>query len=76
MDLVQSQQDISAKTDISLGGAAINSQGNWSGGWQPVAAASGASLSVKIPPASATIVRFTPAKRAGSAFSSTEAGAG
>ena len=75
MDLVQSQQDISAKTDISLGGAAIDSQGNWSGGWQPVAAVSGASLSVKIPPASATIVRFTPAKRAGSAFSSTEAGA-
>ena len=60
MELAQSHQDIAAKTDITLGGAVVDAQGNWSGGWQPLAGAAGASWPITVPPASATILRFTP----------------
>jgi len=62
MDLKQSQQDIAAKTDITLGGAAIDSQGIWSGGWEPLAGAGGEAPLIQVPPGSAIILRFTPAK--------------
>jgi len=62
MDLVQENQDVAAKTGIHLGGAEVDSQGNWSGQWQNVEGQPATALTVKIKPASAAILRYTLAK--------------
>ena len=62
MDLVQENQDVAAKTEIHLGGAEVDSHGNWTGQWQSVKSDPAAALTVKIKPASAAILRYTPAK--------------
>jgi hypothetical protein len=60
MDLLQQSADIAARTNITLGGAAIDPQGIWSGGWQPLAVTPGRAPDVQVAPASATLLRFFP----------------
>ncbi|HTS20111.1 MAG TPA: glycosyl hydrolase family 79 C-terminal domain-containing protein [Verrucomicrobiae bacterium] len=60
MDLTQHDQDVAAKTGITLGGAPITSQGTWSGQWTKIASAR--ALTVQVPAASAALLHFTPAK--------------
>jgi hypothetical protein len=62
MDLTQENQDIAAKTGVNLGGAPIDPQGTWSGQWTKIADANSDNLTVQVPPASATILHFVPAK--------------
>ena len=42
---------------VQLGGAAINSEGRWSGGWQPESS-HGRTLHLEVPPASALLIRI------------------
>jgi hypothetical protein len=53
LDLTQKDSDAAATADITVGGAPIDSHGNWAGKWQPVPG-----LSVRVQPASATIVHL------------------
>lgn len=62
MDLVQKDSDIAAKTGVTLGGVAIDPQGTWRGKWKKVKRAKSGNLTVLVAPASATILRFSPAK--------------
>jgi hypothetical protein len=62
LNLVQENQDVAAKTGIHLGGAEVDAQGNWSGKWQDVESEPAAAVTFKIKPASAAILRFSPAK--------------
>jgi hypothetical protein len=62
MDLVQKQQDIAAKTDVTLSGASVNAKGIWHGKWKKVRHASSSDLTIEVPPASAAILRFSPGK--------------
>jgi len=62
LNLTQENQDVAAKTEIHLGGAEVDSQGHWTGQWQSVESESAVALTVKIKPASAAILRFSPAK--------------
>jgi hypothetical protein len=62
MDLMQAKQDIAAKIDITLGNSAIDPQGIWHGNWQSVASVSSQAPAFEVAQASATILRFTPAK--------------
>jgi hypothetical protein len=62
MDLAQSDQNIAAKTDITLGNAAIDAQGNWSGQWKQIEGGNSNALTVQVAPASAIILHFSPAK--------------
>lgn len=58
MDLVQQDHDIAAKTGVTLGGAAIDTQGNWAGQWEPVKDANAGNLTIWVAPASATILHI------------------
>ncbi|HXA44510.1 MAG TPA: hypothetical protein VNZ25_03315 [Candidatus Angelobacter sp.] len=62
MDLVQKDQDVAAKTDVMLGGAAIDSHGNWAGQWEKLEKSNSGETTVQVAPASATILHFSPAK--------------
>lgn len=62
LDLMQKDQDVSAKTGVTVGGASIDTQGNWSGHWEKLPGGNPNQLSVEVPPASAAILRFTPGK--------------
>jgi hypothetical protein len=62
MDLTQEAEDVSAKTGVTLGGAAVDAQGIWSGQWKKIEGADSVKQIVQVPPASATILRFTTAK--------------
>lgn len=62
MDLMQKDSDIAAKTDVMLGGAAVNSQGIWSGQWDKIKGGNSGNLMVQVAPASATILHFSAAK--------------
>lgn len=61
MDLVQKNADVSAKTDVMLGGSEIDPQGIWRGKWGKVRHAKSGSLTVPVAPASAAILHFIPA---------------
>jgi hypothetical protein len=61
-DLLQENNDIAAKTGVTLGGSAINPQGIWKGKWQKVKGEKSGVVSVTVPPASAAILHFSPAK--------------
>ena len=50
--------DAAAKTGVMLGGASINADGPWLGKWTPLAADQPGKYSVKVPAASAAIVRI------------------
>ena len=58
MDLAEKDNDVAAKTGVTLGGSDIDPQGNWSGQWKPVKGGDSDSLTVEIPPASAALLRF------------------
>ncbi len=60
MELSQKNQDVAAKTDVLLGGVAVDPQGNWAGQWQDIAAASDKTMTVQVSPASAIILRCSP----------------
>ena len=63
MDLVQKDHDIAAKSDVMLGGAEIGPDGIWQGKWNKVKhATKSGGVTVQVAPASAAILRFTPAK--------------
>ncbi len=58
IDLTQHDNDPAAKTGVAFGGAAVDFQGDWTGRWSNLERTS----PVEVPPASAAILRFTPAK--------------
>jgi hypothetical protein len=60
MDLVQKDQDIAAKTGVTLGGAYIDPQGIWSGRWKKIEAGNSGEMTVQVAAASATILHFSP----------------
>jgi hypothetical protein len=62
LDLAQANKDIAAKTGITLGGAAIDPNGLWAGQWESIKGASSGNLVCQVEPASASIVRFIPAR--------------
>lgn len=61
MTLEQASADIAAKTDVTLGGSAVDSKGNWNGKWTDVPAGDGR-LTVTIKPTSAMLLRAMPAR--------------
>ena len=58
MDLLQDNNDVAAKTGVTLGGGAIDTQGKWSGGWKATSDGGGANPTLVVAPASATILRI------------------
>lgn len=60
MDLVQANQDVTAQTGITLGGATINTQGIGSPTWENIEGGYTGSLTVQVAPASASILHFVP----------------
>ena len=72
MNLVQKDRDVASKSDVTLGEADIDPQGSWRGRWEKTAGGQWHKLEgnvytpipmiVRVEPASATILRFSPAK--------------
>ena len=62
MDLVQKNNDITAQTDITLGGASVSAEGVWAGRWEAAETGSSQNPTIKVAPTSATIVHFFIAK--------------
>jgi hypothetical protein len=60
MDLTQENQDVAAKTGVTLGGATISLQGAWPGQWKEIRAANSETPVIQVAPASATILRVFP----------------
>lgn len=61
MDLIQKNNDVAAKSDVSLGGATVDAQGTWPGQWTKVGGEDYGTLKVQIPATSAAILHFSPA---------------
>jgi hypothetical protein len=62
MDLTQKDNDIAAKTDVTLGGAAVDTHGDWTGQWKKITGENSGGLTVELAPTSAAILHFSPAK--------------
>ena len=62
MDLKQKHQDIAARQDVMLGGVSVTPEGNWPGQWSKVRSRHSGSITVKVAPASATILRIVSGK--------------
>ncbi|HSY42562.1 MAG TPA: hypothetical protein VK811_01540 [Candidatus Acidoferrum sp.] len=62
MDLVQEQNDVAAKTGITLGGTDVSENGVWNGAWKKVKHAGSSNLTIGVAPASATLLHFFPKK--------------
>jgi hypothetical protein len=62
MKLEQKNQDVAAKENVTLGGAAVSPQGNWSGQWNKLRNTHSDSITVKVAPASAMILRIASGK--------------
>ena len=62
MDLTQAQNDVAAKTGVTLGGTDISENGVWNGAWKKVRHAGSSNLTIEVAPASATILHFFPKK--------------
>jgi hypothetical protein len=62
MDLTQNNSDISAKSGVMLGGAAVDSQGIWAGQWKTFADKKSENLKILVAPASATVLHFSSTK--------------
>lgn len=60
LDLAQKNANVAAKTDITLGEAAIDPQGKWKPKWVNVEGGDANNLSAHIPPVSAAILHFIP----------------
>jgi hypothetical protein len=51
---------VAAKSGITLGGAAVDEQGNWQGFWAPLSGpADSGQFAIKVPAASAAVIKFT-----------------
>jgi hypothetical protein len=59
MDLVQKDNDVSAKDGIELGTAGLDADGTWAGRWEQVVMTGG--VTFKVPACSAAILRYAPA---------------
>jgi hypothetical protein len=59
MDLLQSDNDVAAKTGISLGGDSVSSQGTWSGQWKEIVRTHSGIRTIPVPAASAAILRIS-----------------
>jgi hypothetical protein len=55
ISLTQAAQDVAARNGVTLGGAAVDSQGNWSGYWIQI---QNGTRTIQVAPASATLLRF------------------
>jgi hypothetical protein len=62
MDLAQKANNVAAQTDITLGGAGIDSQGVWAGQWNSTDFGSTQNPVIQVPPTSAIIVHFLASK--------------
>jgi hypothetical protein len=62
MDLVQKDQDVAAKKDVMLGGAAVDEHGNWAGQWETLENTNSGEPTVQVAPASAAILHFSTSK--------------
>ena len=62
MDLKQKHQDIAARQDVMLGGASVTPEGNWPGRWSKVRNRHADGITVRVAPASATILRIVSGK--------------
>jgi len=62
MDLAQKNNDITAQTDITLGGAAIDTQGVWTGQWKAAETGSAPNLTILVAPTSAAVIHFLSSK--------------
>ncbi len=62
MDLLQKTNDITAQTDITLGGAPIDAEGVWSGQWKAAETGSTQTPTIQVAPTSATIIHFLGSK--------------
>lgn len=62
MDLTQQSRNVAAKAGVTLGGAAISSQGIWHGHWRNIKGGKSGGLSVTVAPASAAILHSLPAE--------------
>jgi hypothetical protein len=62
LDLEQQDNDIAAKTGVTLGGAGINSQGVWKGRWKKIKHHHANSVTVDVAATSATILHFPAGK--------------
>ncbi len=51
--------DIAATTGVTLGGASIAEDGSWNGTWQPLSASEAGEFQLRLPAASAAIVKLT-----------------
>lgn len=58
LDLLQQNDDIAAKTGITLGGAEVNPQGIWTGQWETLKEGDFDKMEIRVPPASASIIRL------------------
>jgi len=58
LDLVQENQDVAAKTGVTLGGASISPQGSWTGKWKKVKSDESITPTFRVESASATILHF------------------
>ena len=61
LSLLQKNGDIAAADGITFGGESVDPQGKWSGNWETVPGAGGNAIVVRVPAASATILKFVPA---------------
>lgn len=59
ISLVQSSNDASATSGISLGGAQISADGNWVGGWKSLGNEKTGTFAITVPPSSAMVVRLS-----------------
>jgi hypothetical protein len=59
MFLTAPGNDVEARTGVTLGGAALDADGNWSGSWTPLPAPSEAGkFEVTVPRSSAAVLTF------------------
>lgn len=58
LSLAAPNGDVAATTDITLGGASIGADGNWSGVWTPLAGQSGDKVTLKVPAATAILLNI------------------
>ena len=62
MDLAQKNNDAAARTDITLGGASIDTEGVWTGRWEVVDTGPTQNPTIEVAPASAAIIHFLGSK--------------
>jgi hypothetical protein len=62
MDLAQMDQDVAAKTGITMGGAEVGPQGIWTGKWKRLEAGDSGDLKIQVAPASAAVLHFSSAR--------------